>query len=257
MDKENNLQWNALNMVMIELYNKKQILIQNQNQNQTKPELEPIGIGGSCIDFLNSTQRGSSIYSIIVASFSQLPFNVSCDQDTIGGGWITVLRRQDGSVDFFRKWEEYKRGIGTLDGEYFIGLEKLHHLTKAGDQELLIEMEDFNGRQAYAKYDQFVIASEEENYKLTKLGKYAGDAGDDLRYHRGRMFSARDRDNDDFSGNCAETSLGGWWYGMCHQSNLMGVYNDTRYAKGINWFAFTGRNASLKKARMLIRTKKP
>ena len=39
---------------------------------------------------------------------------VSCDQETDGGGWITYQRRLDGSVNFTRNWDDYKSGFGDI-----------------------------------------------------------------------------------------------------------------------------------------------
>nr|XP_036668719.1 angiopoietin-related protein 4-like [Drosophila suzukii] len=43
------------------------------------------------------------------------PTTVSCDQESHEGGWTAILRRNDGSQDFFREWKDYKQGFGDLD----------------------------------------------------------------------------------------------------------------------------------------------
>ena len=35
---------------------------------------------------------------------------VFCDMKN--GGWTVIMRRSDGSVDFFRDWNQYKKGFG-------------------------------------------------------------------------------------------------------------------------------------------------
>ncbi|XP_058123388.1 ficolin-1-like [Anopheles ziemanni] len=146
-----------------------------------------------------------------------------------GGGWTMFQRRIDRSVDFHRNWTMYKHGFGNINGEHWLGLEKLHIMTSSGRHELLVLLEDFEGNSAYALYDEFKIASEEEKYKLT-VGKYSGTAGDSLTYHNGMKFSTFDKDNDGYgSTHCAEAYEGGWWYRKCfrwfvfHELNLVTV----------------------------------
>lgn len=127
-----------------------------------------------------------------------------------------MLHRMDGSVDFFVFWKDYKRGFGNVNGEYFIGLDKLHSLTKDRDQELLLVMENASGLEKFARYTQFAIDGEDKSYALSTLGEYTGNAGDSLRGHVGFAFSAQDRDSDLHKDNCAQMFMGGWWYNSCH-----------------------------------------
>ncbi|XP_033638437.1 microfibril-associated glycoprotein 4-like [Asterias rubens] len=55
---------------------------------------------------------------------------VFCDM-TKHTGWIVVQRRYSGSVNFNRSWIEYKKGFGSMDGEFWLGNEILHKLTDA------------------------------------------------------------------------------------------------------------------------------
>lgn len=129
--------------------------------------------------------------------------------------WIMVVKRFDNSIDFNRGWEELKNGIGSLAGEFFIGLQRLHLLTKSYRCELRVYIET----SAYyynAFYDNFVIGSEDEGYMLHELGNYSGNAGDCLRSNQYSMFITSDR-NDNFS--CASRK-GPWWHWRCTNCNL-------------------------------------
>lgn len=144
---------------------------------------------------------------------------MACDSETENGDWLLIQRRQDGSVDFFRNWQEYENGFGDIDGEFFIGLKKLHALTNYnGPQELMILLEDAKSTKVYAKYDAFAIANSTDSYKLKKLGKYSGTAGDSFIHHVGMKFSTKDNDNDAKPDtNCAVLYTGAWWYRFCHR----------------------------------------
>ena len=95
-----------------------------------------------------------------------------CDQTTARGGWTVFQKRLDGSVDFYRGWDDYKRGFGNLNGEFWLGLDKIHRLTKERSR-LRVDLEDTTGKTAYAEYNSFGVASEASKYKLS-LGTHSG-----------------------------------------------------------------------------------
>ncbi|XP_034481278.1 microfibril-associated glycoprotein 4-like isoform X1 [Drosophila innubila] len=204
--------------------------------------------------------KSSGINEILLPKFSSQPFKVACDAETQGGGWTIILRRIDGSVNFHRNWTEYNNGFGDLNGEFFIGLDKIHEMTAERNQELLVLLEDFEGNKTFEKYDEFAIGNEDQQYELHTLGKASGTAGNSLLYHHGSKFSTFDRDIDGESDiHCAEQSTGGWWYRSnyyCQSCKLTGTYGNNDYDKGVNWDTFRGSEYSLKKAVMMIRPRK-
>ena len=92
---------------------------------------------------------------------------------TSGGGWTVFQRRLDGSVDFYRGWQDYKTGFGDIDGEFWLGLDKIHRMTSSKSNELRIELEDFSGDTRYALYSRVSIAAEIDKYRLN-IGSYSG-----------------------------------------------------------------------------------
>ncbi|KRF79346.1 angiopoietin-related protein 7 [Drosophila virilis] len=192
----------------------------------------------------------------------EVPFFVACDSVTAGIGWTVIQRRTDGSVDFFRNWSEYAQGFGSSDGEYWIGLRKLHKMTNSQRHELYVKLVDQNDEVRYARYDNFVIGSEKDKFRLVSTGEYSGDAGDSLNAHIGSAFSTKDQDNDSLPDmNCAKALIGGWWYFYCADSNLNGFSfdcqmedsNDLELDGCIYWNGWHGRSYSLKSVQMMIR----
>uniref|UniRef100_A0A147A6A3 Angiopoietin-like 1a n=1 Tax=Fundulus heteroclitus TaxID=8078 RepID=A0A147A6A3_FUNHE len=180
-----------------------------------------------------------------------------CDHSLDNGGWTVLQKRKDGSVNFFRNWENYKKGFGNIDGEHWLGLDNIFNLAKQGDYKLMVELEDWTGKKVYAEYSSFYLEPESEGYKL-RLGTYQGNAGDSFSSNNGKPFTTLDRDRDEFSGNCAHFHKGGWWYNACGQTNLNGVWYSggvyrSKFQDGIFWAAYGGGFYSLKSVRLMIR----
>ncbi|EDW29184.1 GL18547 [Drosophila persimilis] len=104
-------------------------------------------------------------------------------------------------------------------------MDKLHAITKSRPQELYVHLEDFDGRTRYAKYNEIIIESENDSYRMSRLGSFSGDAGDSMHKCRNQKFTTYDRDNDSWKkGNCATERRGPWWHQSCGDSNLFGLY---------------------------------
>ena len=100
-------------------------------------------------------------------------FDVFCDQTTNGGGWTVFQRRLNGSVSFYRYWDDYKNGFGYLNGEFWLGLDKIYRLTGKKHNCLRVDLQDFTSSTAYAEYNMFAVTNETTKYKLS-LGTYSG-----------------------------------------------------------------------------------
>jgi len=207
----------------------------------------------NCAELYKSGQRISGVYTIDPDGLGS--FDVFCDQKTAGGGWTVFQKRLDGSVNFIRGWNNYKRGFGNLKSEFWLGLDKINRLTKTKSK-LRVELEDWKGKSAHAEYSFFAVSSERTKYKLS-LGTYSGTAGDSMAYQRGSAFSTKDRDNDNYHSSCSVAYKGpAWWFNSCVRSTLNGIYYKGRHSSswsGVNWYSWKGANYSAKRAEMKIR----
>ena len=213
-------------------------------------------VGAELKSVLNDLMQPKNCYKGMnaAASFSSSPYTVIhpsqenslgvpvlCDTFTSGGGWIVFQRRATGDVNFYRGWEEYKQGFGSLDGDFWLGNENIHAITSTGVFELRIDMM-YNGNFAFAHYDSFSVGNEKSNYVL-HVAHYDGTAGESLSgEHNGKPFSTHDRDNDNWGNNCAIEYVGAWWYDDCHHSNLNGQWG-AGGNKGPRWSTLSGANA--------------
>ncbi|XP_028814816.1 fibroleukin [Denticeps clupeoides] len=228
-------------------------------------------IAQDCSDYTFGKPKRSGIFKVR-PDLRNSPFLVFCDMDSYGGGWTLLQHRYDGSISFNRSWNDYKMGFGHLKGEFWLGNDKIHLLTKTEDMLLRIELEDIDGLKAHATYEHFFVASEQQLYRLS-VGTYFGTAGNAMSFsdkfnHDQKYFSTPDRDNDMYaSGNCGDYYSSGWWFDSCMAANLNGKYYKTQYKgvrNGIFWGTWpnisweyypTNYRQAFKTVKMMIRPK--
>ncbi|KAK2891371.1 hypothetical protein Q8A67_014014 [Cirrhinus molitorella] len=125
-------------------------------------------------------KNGSGVYTITTLDG---PLQVYCEMVSGGqkdkGHWMVILRRMNGEVNFFRPWENYKQSFGNKEGEYWLGAEHIHQLTRRYQYKLRVDLEDFEGKKVYAVYESFSVDSEADGYKLHVSGFVDGGADHD------------------------------------------------------------------------------
>ena len=193
------------------------------------------------------------VYTIAPNCPNIKPFKVSCDMKN--GKWIVFQRRRHAKLDFNQTWNNYEEGFGDPQYEYWLGLKKLNCLTfSVCAVEMRIDMTDYKGIKKHAIYSSIAVHNADNKYRLD-LGAYSGTAGDGMRAclsvtnNDGMPFSTPDRDNDNYSVNCAHSWSGGWWFNSCACSILNAPYN-TPYMH--QWYTFSRH---LKCVEMKLRSK--
>lgn len=173
---------------------------------------------------------------------------------------LVFQQRRSNGTSFLhplRNWKSYTNigGFGNDINFWRPGLEGLHRITtvKGKTCQLIVELEDMNGKKCNAKYSNFSIGNASSKYMLN-FDKYMTDStcGDSLTAtSKGRPFSTADSDNDLWVKNCAAEYSGAWWYSKCHDANLNGLYlggaHPTVYGKGVGWKS-CGKNCVLNTA---------
>lgn len=213
-----------------------------------------------CADVYARGLHYSGIHTI-KTTLSDRSFPVFCEMVN-GTAWTTIQRRIDGSVEFYRGWNEYKNGFGDVDTEFWLGLDNIYALTNQGQYMLRIDMSDWEGNHFHAEYDSFRLDPPADKFALHVSG-FHGNAGDSLtsywENHDGQPFSTYDQDNDNrYYDNCAEHFHGAWWFNSCFESHLNGVYyhkgsHDNYFVRnGIQWNTIH-LHSSLKTVSMKIR----
>ncbi|XP_011410509.1 PREDICTED: ryncolin-4-like [Amphimedon queenslandica] len=143
---------------------------------------------------------------------------VFCDMTTAGGGWLVILRRlkewpvHAGNPDYFERYYnpedeqgDYQRGFGSLDQNFWFGLNKLYRLTNRSNvyAQARFEFTEYEtGIEYWVEYDTFAVGPKTSDYTLT-IGNYTdGNLPDIFSVLNGWTFKP---------GNiCRHNSS--WWY---------------------------------------------
>lgn len=191
------------------------------------------GIPRDCQEIYENGTKQDGVYS--VSPDGRCPFVVYCDMTN--GGWTVIQKRVDDKVSFYRDWNDYVAGFGDLDSSYWLGLEKIHRLTRDGVQ-IYFHIENYDGSQEYAHYQVFSVQGAATAYTMyVDAFGYKGSINELFSYHNGMKFTTYDRDNDASSKACISNLGGGaWWYNSCWRlGNVNGVYGK-KDSEGIAYY---------------------
>ena len=229
---------------------------QSQNPSQTAEKKKerkkkvPIKTKYRCIDLTdcNGYEDWLALHNegvlFIKPNSTTVPFPVFCDRLPAGTIRTRVAVRRDTTTNFNRTWLEYRNGFGEPNSSAFwLGLERLHQLTRTGRFQLRFTIRLDNATTFYQFYDNFVIGNESANFAMSFLLPVVGrNLGDCLQDLLGVGFSTYDMDNDNSSTNCAQQHGAGWWFkgDNCSACNPFGpiVPPFTGFRKGLEGEAF-------------------
>lgn len=142
-------------------------------------------------------------------------------------GWTVIQRNhQSSAIPWNESWSTYKHGFGNGHTEF--GWAPSTSTRSPGRRSTIwvrFAIWDASNDMKFADYNLFSLGDESQGYQL-RLGAHSGTAEDAMAskgtttMHDNMKFSAKDRDQDTSSGNCATSSGGGWWYSACYSVHL-------------------------------------
>ena len=209
-----------------------------------------------CLEHRNRGYTVDGLYTLTMNGYKIV--DAFCDQTTDGGGWTVIQRRMDGSINFFRRWKEYKKGFGQLQREHWLGNENIYLLSAQAiipGSEAMIQLK-IRGRgesMFTERYGFIQIDSEYNNYML-HVKKPSGTFSPTYftSYNHLTEFSTYDKDNDKGSKHCArDTQFSGWWINGSGNScttakasytNLNGPYDELRTRTWYNRICWASSN---------------
>ncbi|XP_052232783.1 coagulation factor XIII B chain-like isoform X1 [Dreissena polymorpha] len=110
-----------------------------------------------CTELLNrDSTKLSGVYTIITP-VTHTKVQVFCDMEKDGGGWTVFQKRFDGSEDFYRNFNDYEKGFGTVYAEHWLGLKYIYEMTSLGSYQLRVDIVRSNGSKGYDVYGGFSL----------------------------------------------------------------------------------------------------
>ncbi|XP_063915352.1 angiopoietin-1-like [Zophobas morio] len=182
---------------------------------------------------------------------------VLCDLEKEGGGWTHILHSFH-EAQFGHGFDENKKGFGELSGEFWLGLDNIHHLTRYEDNELLVELVVREGTSVFTHYDRFKMGNEDDDYTVTVSG-YNGAAGDSSSSESSTKFSTQKNDLDNWwSEKCALDFGDRWWYRyymscLLSRIHLRRCLDSLKEGEDFYNLAFKTSRPNLEEVRMMIR----
>ena len=186
--------------------------------------------------------------------------NVSCDQETDGGGWIMYQRRLDGTVNFTRTFEEYKRHFGQHGDnmtELWLGNENVYQVLQSygtTECELRIEVDAWDEETCWLVASNFRIGDEYRNYTLDWDNVISSHPDTESNWDLHKLLSFRTFEDE--NKDCVREYRGGWWYSgqdQCVKVYLNGRYVNEAVTTWNSIMIFNFRSLSLKRSRMMLR----
>ena len=178
-------------------------------------------------EFLNPTLRVSTALikgMHVLTEVKMPPFPVYCS----AGQHIVVQRRSfPFDMSFNRTWDEYKNGFGDLNGEFWLGLEKLYRILNQPYVRYSVRIETWSesGNLWFEEFENFYIGDENEQYEIKSTGSH-GNLNFQSYFNYGGKFFTHDKDS---NAKCGFLN-NGFWYSM----RFSGVYECSRLLLNAN-----------------------
>ncbi|XP_041360974.1 microfibril-associated glycoprotein 4-like [Gigantopelta aegis] len=187
-------------------------------------------VGPTCGRLMTDCSEGytygyanDAVYNI-QPPYTTTSFPVSC---TMNYGGRTILQyRFDTQLNFYRNWTDYRDGFGSLDSDFWLGLENIYQIVRHRTFEIRFHMSLENGTYYQQRFFDFNITDETGGYAMYfshNMPSSSNALGDSLSTLNGSKFSTWDVDNDNWSnGSCAQLYESGFWFNNCAGCNPNG-----------------------------------